>query len=285
VACLRRAGHRLALLAPREAGSALVGPGPGEVRDSLPWEAARTAELFTETGASAVLRETLAGFDAAVIYSRDPDLARNLGAVIPRLVVHDPSPPADGGHAAEWLARPAWSLGAPCAEGPPLLEATSDERGHAAALVGELPERFLALHPGSGSPSKTWPAERFSRLVDTLGVERFLLVEGPADAEGAKTIHASHEGAVVGRGLSPRVLGAALARAAAFVGNDSGVSHLAAAWGAPTVALFGPTDPGVWSPVGPRVSIVRSPHARMDGIEVDVVAAAVAPLLAEAGPR
>jgi ADP-heptose:LPS heptosyltransferase len=92
-------------------------------------------------------------------------------------------------------------------------------------------------------------------------------------------------GAVLARGLTPRVLGATLARAAAYVGNDSGVTHLAAAWGAPTVALFGPTDPAVWSPVGPRVTIVRGPNARMDGIAVDVVAARIAPLLAEAGPR
>lgn len=283
MACLHRAGHRAALLAPRDAGSALVGPGPGEVRGLLPWEAARTAELFTEAGPSAALRETLGGFDAAVAYSRDPDLARNLGAVISRLVVHDPMPPADGGHAAAWLARPTSFLGVECAEAPPTLEATSDEAERAAALVRDLPDRFLAVHPGSGSPSKSWPADRFARALDALRVERFLLVEGPPDAGAAAALRA-RGGAVMARGLDARVLGAALARAAAFVGNDSGVTHLAAAWGAPTVALFGPTDPGVWSPVGPRVTVVRSSHARMDDIAVDVVVTAVAPLLAEAEP-
>jgi len=283
VACLHRSGHRVALLAPHDAGSALVGPGPGEVRRLLPWESARIAELFTEAGPSAALRETLGGFDAAVAFSRDADLARNLGAVIPRLVVHDPMPPAGSGHAAEWLARAVSSL-APCAEGPPVLEATSDEADRAAALVRDLPPRFLAVHPGSGSPSKTWPADRFARLLDALGADRFLLVEGPADAAAAAALR-GRGGAVLARGLTARVLGAALARAAAFVGSDSGVSHLAAAWGAPTMALFGPTDPGVWSPVGPRVTVLRSPHARMDGIGVDVVAARIAPLLAETGPR
>jgi hypothetical protein len=280
VACLHRAGHEVALLAPREAGSALVGPGPAEVRRLLPWEAGRTAELFTETGASAALRETLAGFDAAIVFSRDRDLARNLGAVIPRLVVHDPTPPSGSGHAAEWLARPVAALGAPCAEGPPLLETTSDEAERAAAFLRDLPDPFLAVHPGSGSPSKCWPADRFSRLVDALGVERFLLVEGPADAEAAAAMRASHEGAIAARGLTPRVLGAVLARAAACVGNDSGVTHLAAAWGAPTVALFGPTDPAVWSPVGRRVTIVRSPQRSMEAIAVEAVVAAAAPLLA-----
>jgi glycosyl transferase family 9 (putative heptosyltransferase) len=285
VACLHRAGHRVALLAPRGAGSALVGPGPGEVRLVLPWDAARIAELFTEAGPSNALRQTLGGFDAAVAFSRHPDLARNLGALIPRLVVHDPLPPAGSGHAAEWLARPVSSLGAPCAEEPPTLEATSDEAQRAAVLVRDLPDRFLAVHPGSGSRSKTWPADRFSGLVKALGIDRFLLVEGPADAEAVAAVRASCQGAVLAPGLPARVLGATLAHAAAFVGNDSGVTHLAAAWGVPTVALFGPTDPDVWSPVGPRVTVVRSPHGGMDGIAVDAVAAAMARLLAETGPR
>jgi hypothetical protein len=270
----------VALLAPREAGSALVGPGPAAIGQLLPWESASMSELFTDTGPSRSLRGTLAAFDAAVAYSRDAGLARHLASIVPRLLVHDPAPPLGSGHAAEWLARAVSSLGAPCAGAPPLLEATSHEREHAAAFVRDLPDGFLAVHPGSGSPSKSWPADRFSRLVDALAAPRFLLVEGPADAQAAAALRASHQAAVVARGLTPRILGAVLARAGAFVGNDSGVSHLAAAWGAPTVALFGPTDPGVWSPVGPRVTIVRSPDPRMDGIQVDGVAAALAPLLA-----
>ncbi len=280
MACLHRAGHRVALLAPREPGSALVGPGPAEARRLLPWEAARTAELFTDAGASAALRETLGGFEAAVVFSRDADLARNIGAVVPRVVVHDPLPPAGSGHAAVWLAHPLSSLGVPCDEGPPTLAPTHAERDQVAALRRDLPDRFLAVHPGSGSPSKNWPADRFARVLDALGVDSFLLIEGPADAEAAGVLRTRGR-AVTARGLAPRLLGAILAEAAAYVGNDSGVTHLAAAWGAPTVALFGPTDPEVWSPVGPRVTIVRGPEGRMDGIEVGTVKGAVAPLLAK----
>jgi ADP-heptose:LPS heptosyltransferase len=270
----------VALLAPRAAGSALVGPGPGEARRLFPWEAAETAELFRETGISASLRDALASFDAAIAYTRSADLARGLQAAIPRVLVHDPTPPSGGGHVADWLARPAASLGASCAEAPPTLRATSGEREQAAAILGELPRSFLAVHPGSGSPDKTWPAARFASLLDALGAERFLIVEGPADAEAAAALRA-RGGATTARGLPARVLGAALARAAAYVGNDSGVTHLAAACGAPTVALYGPTDPGVWAPVGGRVAIVRSGGNSMDGIAVDAVAAAVAPFLAE----
>jgi hypothetical protein len=282
VAGLRRAGHRVGLLVPEAAGSALVGSGPGEAQTLLSWEAGAVAELFTEAGASDALRARLAGFDLAVAYSRQPDLHRSLDAALPRVLAHDPLPPPGGGHAADWLARPVTSLGVDCGGPPPPLEATSDERDRAAAIVHDLPERFLAVHPGSGSPAKSWPTARFARLLDALGVDRFLLVEGPADAEPAARLRA-RGGAVTARGLTGRILGATLARAAAYVGNDSGVTHLAAAWGAPTTALFGPTDPAVWSPVGGRVTVVRAPGGGIDAIGVDDVLGAVGPLLR--GPR
>jgi hypothetical protein len=272
----------VALLAPQAAGAALIGPGPGEARRLVPWEAAWTAELFTDP-ASPSLRDRLGAFDAAIAYTRSADLARGLKAAIPRVLVHDPMPPPGGGHASEWLARPATLLGASCAEAPPTLRATSEERERAAAILGELPARFLAVHPGSGSPDKNWPAARFARLLGALSVERFLLVEGPADAEAAAAVR-ERGGAVSARGLTARVLGATLGRASAFLGNDSGVTHLAAAWGAPTVALYGPTDPGVWSPVGPRLVTVRSCGPSMEGIAVETVAAAVAPLLSGERP-
>jgi hypothetical protein len=282
VACLRRGGHRVGLLAPRGPGSTLIGSGAGEAQELLSWEAAETAQLFTEDGALGPLRGRLAAFDAAIAYTRSADLARGLRAAIPRVLVHDPMPPPGGGHVAEWLARPATLLGVSCAEAPPTLRPTSEEREQAAAVLAEMPARFLAVHPGSGSPDKNWQAARFASLLDALGAERFLLVEGPADADVAVALRA-RGGATTACGLAARVLGAALARAAAYVGNDSGVTHLAAAWDAPTVALYGPTDPGVWSPVGPRVAIVRSSGPSMEGIAVETVAAAVAPFL-EGGP-
>ena len=58
------------------------------------------------------------------------------------------------------------------------------------------------------------------------------------------------------------------------MGNDSGISHLAAAFGAPVVALFGPTDPAVWRPIGPGVRALRSPTGRMQDLGVEDVSAA-----------
>ncbi len=68
-----------------------------------------------------------------------------------------------------------------------------------------------------------------------------------------------------------RTLGAALSRAGLFLGNDSGASHLAAASGAPTLALFGPTDPALWAPVGPSVATLRAPRGVLADLTVDEV--------------
>jgi ADP-heptose:LPS heptosyltransferase len=87
------------------------------------------------------------------------------------------------------------------------------------------------------------------------------------------------------RDVPLRVLGALLGRAGLYVGNDSGVSHLAAAAGAPTLALFGPTDPAVWAPVGPAVETVRSLNMKMEGLDLAAVNAATARLRAAARVR
>ena len=60
-----------------------------------------------------------------------------------------------------------------------------------------------------------------------------------------------------------------LASARLYIGNDSGITHLAAAVGTPVVAIFGPTDPAVWAPRGERVAVVSG--GSLDAIEVDEV--------------
>jgi heptosyltransferase-2 len=278
VAALRRAHRRIVLIAPESSGAALVGSGATEVDQLLAWERREVAALFTGDASGGALRDLLREIGLAVVYSRSADLARSLGDRVSRVVCHDPAP-AGGVHASEWLARPLAALGLePPAHLEPIVP-TEREAIAARALLDRLPAGFLAIHPGSGSPGKSWPAERFGAVVDSLaGARPWLLVEGPADTAAAASL-ARRPGAVVARGLGVRALGAVLARAGLFIGHDSGVSHLAGGWGAPTLALFGPTDPAVWAPVGPRVRVVLAPEGRMDALSVDaVVAAAGAPL-------
>ena len=270
VAGLRRAHDPVLLIAPRSSGAALVGPGPSEVDELIPWEGPDVAALLAGNVAPGSLRDRLGGIEVAVAYSRSEDLGRHLPRYVSRVLIHDPAPPP-GIHASRWLARPLEALGLGVPDDVEPVRPTEAEALEARALLASLPEGYLAIHPGSGSPRKTWPAERFAALLDGVaGSGPWLLVEGPADSDAVSRL-ARRPGTVVARGLSARTLGAVLARARLFVGHDSGVSHLAAAWGTPTLALFGPTDPSVWAPVGPHVRVVRAPSAQMDTLSVESV--------------
>jgi ADP-heptose:LPS heptosyltransferase len=203
--------------------------------------------------------------DLLIALTRSLDLAAALRPHATRLLVHDPAPPP-GVHAAEWLAAPVRDLGLDAPLEVPPLVFTAEERRAAEAWASRLPPRFLAIHPGSGSPAKSWPEGRFRALAARLTEGRpWLLVTGPADARARAALRAA-PGAVEAHGAPVRVLGALLARCGLFVGSDSGVGHLAAASGAPTLALFGPTDPLTWSPLGPTVDVLRSPDGTMAGL-------------------
>lgn len=166
----------------------------------------------------------------------------------------------------EYLVSQARSAGWPVAYGFPHLLPRDDEVYSVRAWFhrqGWTHQRApVLIHPGSGGRAKIWPLQRWWHLIwwltQTAGVPLLVLV-GPADqfawplAESASILGAH----VVTEVSLPR-LAAILSQCRLFVGNDSGVSHLAAAIGIPTVALFGPTKPEVWAPHGPHVQVIKS---------------------------
>jgi ADP-heptose:LPS heptosyltransferase len=188
-----------------------------------------------------------------------------------RLLAHDPAPPEGGPHASFWLACALSPLALRAeADPPPPLVFGEDERREARARTRDLDDGFLAVHPGSGSPAKNWPTERFAEAALRLSPDRpWLLALGPAEKETAEW-----PGAVVAREWPLRPLGAALSCAGLVLGNDSGIAHLAAASGAPTLTLFGPTDPALWAPVGRSVATLRAPGGALTALAVDAVVAA-----------
>ncbi len=115
----------------------------------------------------------------------------------------------------------------------------------------------VLIHPGSGSAQKNWPADRFIELSRTLGPR--WVSRGLDSRTGGGTSPPEASAFEILDRPALGVLGATLAAARLYIGNDSGVSHLAAAVGAPTLALFGPTSDAVWRPDGPRVQTVRAP--------------------------
>jgi ADP-heptose:LPS heptosyltransferase len=277
LAALRGAGHRVALIAPEQPASVLR----RELDELFAWERPELAALLAG-GPNGALSDLLRRSDRVVAFTRSEPLASALAAAGAPLRCHDPSPP-HGRHAAEWLAegvRDLAPLGIPVS--PPLVPSAQEQEA-AAVLLDRLPQGFVAVHPGSGSPSKNWPRERFLGLIERLsGRHSFLVVRGPADTEACAELAADAR-AVVAHELPLGVLGCLLSRAGVFVGNDSGVSHLAAAFGAPTLALFGPTDPAAWRPLGARVRVLASKSGATEGLDVAAVVAAAHALLATSG--
>lgn len=256
-----------------------MGPGPTEVDRLLAWDGTELAQILAGDDSVGPVASSLHEADAVVLWTRSPSIVAALSPRARRLLVHDPAPAPGAGHVSAWLARPLAELGvAPVDTVPPLL--FTDAEARAADRLGRsLPERFLAVHAGSGSSAKNWPRQRFLALAETLAAGLpWLLVAGPAEDQ-AQTAPAT---AVLARELPLRALGALVSRAGLYVGNDSGVTHLAAAAGTPTLALFGPTDPATWAPLGPRVRTLRAPGGELSRLGVEAVLAEARGLVATA---
>jgi len=96
-------------------------------------------------------------------------------------------------------------------------------------------------------------------MILRLGI-RTMLIEGPADTEPSEEVASRLCSALPvtrAAGLSLPHLAALLSQCCFYVGNDSGVSHLAAALGVPTATIFGPTDPAIWKPLGRHVAAIQ----------------------------
>ena len=115
---------------------------------------------------------------------------------------------------------------------------------------------FAVIHPFSGSLRKNWPLERYRELARRLEMPVRWCAGPEEPLENAVRMDNLY------------ALACWLATAHLYIGNDSGITHLAAAVGIPVVAIFGPTDPAVWSPRGARVRMVSG---NLDDISVDQV--------------
>ena len=135
----------------------------------------------------------------------------------------------------------------------------------------------IVVHPGAGKTENIWPVERFAEVARALTQQdraRMVVSEGPRDGAVAAALLSRCPGAVRWHATLRDTIGI-LGCAQAFIGNDTGLAHVAAATGVPTVAIFGPTDPKRWSPAGRSVRCVRSATGRIEDTRVDDVLAAV----------
>jgi heptosyltransferase III len=161
------------------------------------------------------------------------------------------------------------------------LEPTSDDLAAAARVLPRLKcvsSNLIVIFPGSGSPGKNWPAEKFAALASKLALSNrvsVVVILGPAETSIEPVFREA--GVPLLKDLDLPTVAAIARPASAFVGNDSGVSHLAAAVGTAGVVIFGATDPARWRPMGPggdaSIRVLR--REPIDSIEVREVADAI----------
>ncbi|MGV8928469.1 MAG: glycosyltransferase family 9 protein [Brevundimonas sp.] len=184
-------------------------------------------------------------------------------------------------------------LGAPAPLNPEIFldaQAVADRRAVLDPQLagGSGPGPIIALAPIAHQPGKSWPAERWGELVERLKAEprfagwRFMAVGGPGDRPPATpALEAAGPQGIdfVGKG-DILASAAAIDVADLFVGNDSGLMHVAAALGRPTLGLFGPTEWWLYGPWGPRTRTAASNETRgefapIEALTVDRVFQAV----------
>ena len=202
------------------------------------------------------LVEYLCSFNLVVSYLFDPDgiLRANLERIGVKTLIECPHRVVDGqGHASAQLAKPLQRL-AMFLEEPqwraPLFALAQPEDG----LIR------IAIHLGSGSEKKNWPAENWHRLAEDLQTQhpqvRIIFITGEAEEARGTAVSACFDH---WHALPLTILADRLGTCQLFLGHDSGISHLAAACGLPCLLLFGPTDPAIWAPPQSTVQVLRAP--------------------------
>jgi len=137
-----------------------------------------------------------------------------------------------------------------------LAQADFDSADQVLRAAGAVRGQFCLVFPGSGSVAKNWPPDRFVKLArEVSSFVKAIAILGPAESAVERFFH--EPGVAALKDLDLQIVAALAQRARAFIGNDSGVSHLAAATGARGVAIFGPTDPVRWQPLG-DIAVLRS---------------------------
>ena len=269
------AGPALAAISRHYPRARLTGVGyPGRwglLSRTLPldaaWDgsAALWANLFSEAAISPPVKERLAPFQLALVFSPRPQAQlqeRLAQAGIPAVAWLPSFPLAGDGRSpvGELQAQHLASLGLAVRPQPFRLELGPEGEGTLPAFRDAGP--WLAVAPGSGQAGKNWPLSHYYELTRALAWEhrlRVVWLAGPAEQAQLPYLQALAvaQGHLLLAAQPLEGIARVLSRCRLYLGNDSGLTHLAAAAGAGGVlAFFGPTDPAVWAPPGPQVRVL-----------------------------
>ncbi|MCP9453325.1 MAG: glycosyltransferase family 9 protein [Nitrospira sp.] len=183
---------------------------------------------------------------------------------IPRVVVKSPfDPTVTALHQADRfyeviIGEPGGEVEAPPLSLPPLTRQKAQQLFAELGIASHDP--LLVVHPGSGSSAKCLRPQAMGSVIQQLVNDHWqvVLLEGPADRDHVQAIlDMSSRPLPVVRNANLMLVASVLTHARMYLGHDSGITHLAALLGIPTLALFGPTDPARWGPRGASVLTLR----------------------------
>ena len=217
------------------------------------------------------LQDYFAGFAIIISYLYDPDgiFETNIRRSCKGQFIAGPHRPdeAKNQHATSVFLEPLKRLAIFDPDPVPRLAITGDR----------TPSNTIALHPGSGSEKKNWPLQNWIQVAaEVTRRTSLLIVAGEAESSKLQRLTAAlpSNRVEVAFSLPLPALAQRLASCARFVGHDSGITHLAAALGVPTFALWAETAEAVWRPLGDHVTILKSPGG-LRGMEIEAVAKAI----------
>jgi len=251
--------EHLALLAQKPYVESLHPPSDGELvpffHDDL-WQAARIPDCLKDAQAMLVFGQA----GSRVLCKR---LSSRLS--YPVYWFQSFPPPGIRQHVCQFHLEQCRRLGWLVEEGLPELRPSQDDVSCVRTRLRQKDptalDRPILIHPGSGGLAKVWPVANWWTLIRFLREScrrPVVLTLGPADE---RLRDFAHEAEVLGvltvESPSLPILTAWLSLSRLYVGSDSGVSHLAALVGIPSIVVFGPTDPEIWGPRGPHVHIMR----------------------------
>ena len=225
---------------------------------SFPLEAAAFASLFTDA-TDARIQDRLVTYHTIMLFSFSRQLEHSIRNSTCRQIYRIPPRPAPEQkiHVAEHIVSNLITIRAI----PQEMEKENTIFPTKSYIDQRNPDHEsskIYIHPGSGSPLKNWPLPNFMKIYETLTSRGLhpVFILGPAEEEFIEHLKGSQWTTHIVSDLVK--LAGLLKTAGGFIGNDSGVSHLAAFLGLPTAAIFGPSNPIRWQPVGKTVWVVAS---------------------------
>ncbi|MFV0337746.1 MAG: glycosyltransferase family 9 protein [Chthoniobacterales bacterium] len=237
-------------------------------------EYAGMAGFFSRAGnLDPALTNYFSSFDQVISYLFDPDqiFEENLTRCGVRNIISGTSKINEQKHATLQLAQPLEKLALFLENTQAKIYPKPEDTQAILPLLPKTP--FAVLHPGSGGNQKIWPIENWLALLKKKpSPYPYLIVGGEADKDLLEKINqAKLQNTKILPPLPLPQLGALLTRAHHYLGHDTGISHLAAAAGTPSLLLFGPTNPAIWAPTAPFVKILKSPTNNINDLPLSVV--------------